>query len=240
MTAKQQPIPRAAPAELHARLTRLGLPGAGVKERQASLPAPLRELHRRLLGAFLTEGGPPGPAVVARLAAELELDPRAALAALAAADVVHTDPATGRISVAYPFSGQPTSHRVQLAGHPIVSAMCALDALGMPQMTRRDAHISSADPISGQQITVEVRRGVWCWRPATTVVLAGMAATGGQCGSIADCCCPYINFHADPQAADAYRKAYPGMAVELFDQAEALQAARRIFGGLLDPPHPQR
>jgi hypothetical protein len=170
----------------------------------------------------------------------LELDPRAALAALAAADVVHTDPATGRISVAYPFSGQPTSHRVQLAGHPIVSAMCALDALGMPQMTRRDAHISSADPISGQQITVEVRRGVWCWRPATTVVLAGMAATGGQCGSIADCCCPYINFHADPQAADAYRKAYPGMAVELFDQAEALQAARRIFGGLLDPPHPQR
>jgi hypothetical protein len=33
---------------------------------------------------------------------------QAALAALAAIDLVHTDPPTGTVSVAYPFSGRPT------------------------------------------------------------------------------------------------------------------------------------
>ena len=178
----------AAPDELEVRLARLGLPGGGVKDRQATLPSALRTFHRRLLGAFLTQAGPPDPAVVAHLAAELALDPRAALAALAAADVVHTDPATGRISIAYPFSGQPTPHRVALAGGPSVHAMCALDALGIPQMTRRDARISSTDPVSGQPVTIEAQHGVWQWEPATTVVL--VAAAGGACGTVADCCCP--------------------------------------------------
>jgi len=43
-----------------------------------------------------------------------------------------------------------------------------------------------------------------------------------------------------PGAADAYRQAHPGMVAELFDQAEALEAAKRIFGGLLDPSNSQR
>jgi hypothetical protein len=235
MTANPSQQP-AAPDELEARLAHLGLPARGVTNRQTTLPAPLREFHRRLLGAFLTQAGPPGPAVVARTAAELGLDPRAALVALAAADVVHTDPATGRISVAYPFSGRPTSHRVALAGGPTVSAMCALDALGIPQMTGRDGQIRSADPASGQPIVVEVHDEVWRFEPATTVVLAGMAAYG----VIADCCCPYINFHAGPSAADAYRRAHHGMGAELFDQAEALAAAGQVFGGLLDPSDSQR
>ena len=236
MTADQS----AARDELAARLARLGLPGGGVKGRRAALPSALKTLHRRLLSAFLTEPGVSDPAVVAGLAAKLGLEPREALAALAAADLVHTDPATGRISVAYPFSGRPTSHRVALAGGPTVSAMCALDALGIPQMTGRDGQIRSADPASGQPIVVEVHDEVWRFEPATTVVLAGMAAGGDACGVIADCCCPYINFHAGPSAADAYRMAHHGMVAELFDQAEALEAARRVFGGLLDPPDSQR
>jgi len=233
MTANQSDPP-AAPDDLETRLARLGLPARGVRDRQAGLPRALRAFHRRLLGAFLTDAGPPGPAVVARLAAELDLDPQAALAALAAADVVHTDPVTGSISVAYPFSGRPTPHRVELAGGPTVQAMCALDALGIPQMTHRDARISSTDPTTGQQITVEVHGGAWRWQPATTVVLAGTAA-GDAYGAVADCCCPFINFHADPHDADAYRTAHPGMAGELLGQAEAVEAARRVFGGLLDP-----
>jgi len=223
------------PDNLDARLARLGLPADGVKDRQAALPGPLRAFHRRLLGAFLTEAGPPATAVVARMAAELELDPRAALAALTAADMVHTDPATGMVSVAYPFSGRITLHRVALAGGPTVQAMCALDALGIPQMTRRDGRISSTDPTSGQPITVEVHGGAWRWQPAATVVLAATtAAAGEECGAVADCCCPYINFHADPRDADAYRRTHLGMAGELLDQAEAVEAARRVFGGLLD------
>jgi hypothetical protein len=214
--------------------TRPGPRIGSVQERQAGLPEPLRAFHRHLLAAFLAAGGPPEPATVADMAAELGLDRNRALGALAAADLVHRDAASGTISVAYPFSGRPTSHQVELAGGPTVSAMCALDALGIPQMGRRDARIRSIDPVSGQPITIQTHHGPWQWQPATTVVLVATAA-GGVCGAVADCCCPHINFHTDPQHARVYFQAHPGMTGELLDQADAVATARRIFGGLLDP-----
>jgi hypothetical protein len=55
--------------------TRPGRPIGSVQGRQAGLPEPLRALHRRLLAGFLTHPGPPEPAAVADLAAELGLDP---------------------------------------------------------------------------------------------------------------------------------------------------------------------
>ena len=228
----------ATPDVLADRLARLGR-GAGVAGRQAVLPNPLRTFHQRLLGAFLTVTGPPDAAVVAGLAAELGLDPPAASAALAAADLVHTDPATGSIVVAYPFSGRPTPYRVDLAGGPAAFAMCAIDALGIPQMLGRDGRISSADPTSGQPITVEVHARAWRFQPATTVVLSGRTAAGDACDTTAEWCCPYITFHTDREGADTYLRAHPGMTATLFGQAEAVQAAGQAFGGLLDPPDPQ-
>ena len=227
-----------APDGLADRLARRGW-GAGVGGRQAVLLGPLRVFHQRLLGAFLTGTGPPDAPVIAGLAAELGLDPRAALAALAAADLVHTDPATGSIAVAYPFSGRPTPYRVELAGGPAVFAMCAVDALGIPQMLGRDGRISSVDPTSGQPITVEVHAGVWRFQPATTVLLSGRTAAGDACDTAADWCCPYINFHTAPEAADTYRRAHPGMTSTVFGQVEVVKAAGRAFGGLLDPAHRQ-
>ena len=225
----------AAPNELAARLARLGLPAAGTQARQATLPGPLQAFHRALLGAFLTETGPPDLRRVGWLAADLELEPEAALAALAAADLVHADPATGRVRVAYPFSGMATPHRVELAEGPTVYAMCALDALGVPQMTRRSGRIRSADPTSGHAITVEVDDHGCRWQPITTVVLAGTGTVSEACGSMADCCCPYINFHVSLAAANTYRQAHPAMTAELLDQPEAVAAAERIFDGLLHP-----
>lgn len=212
---------------------------AGVAGRQSVLPNPLRMFHQRVLGAFLTGTGPPDAPVVAGLAAPLGLDPPAALAALAAADLVHPDPATGTITVAYPFSGRPSPYRVDLAGGQAVFAMCAVDALGIPQMLGRDGQISSVDPTSGQPITVEVHAGAWRFQPATTVVLSGRTAAGDACDTAAEWCCPYITFHTDPEAADTYLRAHPGMTATLFGQAQAVQAARQAFGGLLDPSHPQ-
>jgi hypothetical protein len=222
-----------APDELEVRMARLGLPARGAQDRQAALPGPLQDLHRALLGAFLTETGPPNLGVVGRLAAELRLEPQAALAALAGTDLAHADPASRRVRVAYPFSGEPTAHRVTLAGGPTVHAMCALDALGIPLMARRSGRINSIDPTSGQLITVEVDGQGWRWQPTTTVVLAGMTTISDACGSVADCCCPYINFHATPREADAYRQANPALTAELLGQAEAIEAAKRSFGGLL-------
>jgi Alkylmercury lyase len=222
-----------APDELEVRMARLGLAARGAQDRQAALPGPLQDLHRALLGAFLTEASPPNLGVVGRLAAPLHLEPQAAMAALATADLVHLDPASRRVRVAYPFSGEPTAHRVTLADGPTLHAMCALDALGIPLMARRSGRINSVDPTSGQPITVEVNDQGWRWQPTTTVVLAGTTAIADACGSVADCCCPYINFHATPHDADAYRQQHPVMAAELLGQAEAVAAASRIFGGLL-------
>jgi hypothetical protein len=112
--------------------------------------------------------------------------------------------------------------------------MCALDALGIPLMAHRSGQINSIDPTSGQPITVEVDGQGWRWQPTTTVVLAGTTAVAGACGSVADCCCPHINFHASPGDAHAYRQQHPTMAAQLLSQAEAIAAARRSFGGLLD------
>ena len=222
-----------APDELEVRMGRLGLPARGAKDRQSDLPGPLQDLHRALLGAFLTGAGPPDLSAAGRLAAELHLEPQAALTALATADLAHADPASGRIKVAYPFSAAPTFHRVTLADGPTVHAMCALDALGIPLMTRRSGRINSIDPTSGQPIIVEVDDQGWRWQPTTTVVLAGTTTFSDACGSVADCCCPYINFHASSRSADAYRRQHPAMAAELLGQAEAVEAATRFFGGLL-------
>ena len=78
MTSNHSAATPAAEA-LAGRLARLG-PGAGVDGRQAVLPDPLQAFHRRLLKAFVTGTGAPDAAVVARRAAELGLDPEAALA----------------------------------------------------------------------------------------------------------------------------------------------------------------
>ena len=157
-----------------------------------------------------------------------------ALAALAAADLVHADPVTGRVRVAYPFSGMATPigwnwPRVQRC------MRCAPGCPGRPPNDLSQRADPLADPTSGHVITVEVDDHGWRWQPVTTVVLAGTGTVSEACGSVADCCCPYINFHVSLAAANTYRQAHPAMTAELLDQPEAVAAAERIFGGLLHP-----
>jgi ketosteroid isomerase-like protein len=63
---------------------------------------------------------------------------------------------TGRITAAYPFSALPTAHRVQIAGGASAYAMCAIDALGIAPMLGGKAVMQSADPSTGQPVTVTV------------------------------------------------------------------------------------
>jgi hypothetical protein len=141
-----------------------------IADRQAQLPGPLRGLYRAVLRRFLATGAPPTARWVRQAAAEAGLD-ASAVDELAAADAVHIS--NGVVSVAYPFSGTPTPHRVALDGLPAVYAMCAIDALGLPAMAGRDGQITSADPADGTPIEVTARNGTWSWTPATAVVVAG-------------------------------------------------------------------
>jgi hypothetical protein len=77
------------------------------------LPAPLRDLHPAVLRRFLDTGTAPVLDWLRRAAGELGLGD-SAVADLEAADLVHSD--GGAVTVAYPFSGVPTRHQVELGG----------------------------------------------------------------------------------------------------------------------------
>jgi alkylmercury lyase len=205
----------------------------GIAGRQERLPGPLRGLHRAVLRRFLATGAPPTALWVLQAAAEAGLD-ASAVNELAAADAVHT--ANGVVAVAYPFSGAPTPHRVELDGLPAVYAMCAIDALGLPLMAGRDGQITSADPHDATPIQVTVHNGTWSWTPATAVVVAGRATDcGTECGSF-EVMCPHTAFHASPQSARAYLASHGNLDAQILDHDTAIEAGRLNFGALLTGP----
>ena len=201
--------------------------------RQHRLPGPLRDLHRAVLRRFLETGAPPSERWLMQAAAGTGLD-ASALDELAAADAVHL--AHGVVAVAYPFSGTPTPHRVELDGLPAVYAMCAIDALGLPAMARRDGIITSADPHDGTPITVTARGGTGSWNPATAVVVAGRITDCGTERSSFETMCPNTVFHASAQNARAYLASHGGLDAEILDHDTALECGRLNFGTLLFDP----
>lgn len=199
----------------------------GFAARQAGLPVAVRELHRWVLRAFLVTGRAP------------HLDDAAlggagrddAFRALSDVDLVQLD-TDGRIAVAYPFSGRPTGHRVQLDGGPVLHAMCAIDALGIPLMTGRDGAIVSADPGDGHPIRIERRGATWRWSPEGTVVLLAQSSSRG---AAADCLCPTITFHVSRDRAMDHLRGRPELSGVVLDHAQALDNAGPSFGPLLAP-----
>jgi alkylmercury lyase len=202
--------------------------------RQALLPGALRGLHQGVLRQFLTHGRAPDRAWIQKQAAGLGLDAARAIQQLTAADLVHLG-ADGVVSVAYPFSGVPRGHQVQLAGGPTVQAMCAIDALGIPPMADRDATITAADPATGDEVTVQARAGTWHWAPASTVVLA--ARTGAN-GPSVECTCDHMNFYSHAEHAQNYLDEHPELTGQILDHDTAIARAAGAFGALLRDQEP--
>jgi len=73
-------------------------------ERTKRLSGGERAFYEWILRSFAI-GEPPAPDTLVDAASIFALDVEAALATLATEDLVHHDPATGTILVAYPFSG---------------------------------------------------------------------------------------------------------------------------------------
>jgi len=197
--------------------------------RAAALPAPLRQVHQRVLRHFASTGSSPSPQDLAAFAADAGVDPMAAVSALAADDLVAVDN-EGRLRAAYPFSPTPTDHAVDLNGVRAY-AMCAIDALGMPYMLGTNATIHSRDPQTGAPITVSVIDGAAVFQPDTAVVV--YAATGAT-GRSVDTCCSTINFFTDPTTAQAWISTRPALIATVLDQTAALTLGREIFGPLVD------
>jgi Alkylmercury lyase len=207
-------------------LDSLGRAGRG---RVAPAERGLRAVHQAVLRSFVHTGTAPGMPSLAKLAAPSEVSQ--VLAELADGDFVCLDPA-GQITAAYPFSAVPTRHRVQISGEAAVFAMCAIDALGISAMTGRPVVIESADPSTGEPVTVEVDGTSSSWDPATAVAYVGRAS--GDCaGPSASVCCGYMNFFATRAAASAWAASHPEISGGILSQARALQTGIGIFGQLL-------
>jgi Alkylmercury lyase len=210
-------------------------------DRLARVTATARTVHRAVLTTFATSGHAPSRDDLAGVVEPSAVD--AALRELHTADVLRLDTA-GQVSAAYPSSGPPTPHRVQIAGGPAVYAICAIDALGIAAMLDRDITIQSAEPGTATPITVTVHDGQTEWVPETAVVFVGATgpATAEQCcppdqrstlTPAADRCCTVMNFFTTATAADGWTTAHPDVTGTVLNQAQARQLGADIFGPLL-------
>jgi Alkylmercury lyase len=187
-----------------------------------------RELYRWILRSF-GAGGPPGPEELAGAASELELEVETTLELLQQRDLVHHDPSSGAILVAYPFSGRPTAHRVRLNGREVY-AMCALDALGIAPMLGEPIEILSRDPLTGDGIRVELApEGDGDWQPHEAVVVSGTTGPGESC----DRCCPVLNFFASAESAERWLGLNSHVRGLVVPMQDAITAGRAVFGDLL-------
>lgn len=177
----------------------------------------------------LAAGGPPGPDELADAASELDLEVEPALVQLRRQDLVHHDPATGAILVAYPFSGRETAHRVRFDGREVY-AMCALDALGIAPMLGEPITIVSRDALTGERIDVALAPGGGgTSQPEGTVVVAGTMGSADSC----DACCPVLNFFASPTNAERWLAVHQDVRGVVISLADAIVAGRTVFGDLL-------
>ena len=189
----------------------------------------LRTVHQAVLRSFLHTGAAPGTSSLARQARPFDVPQ--VLAELADGDFLCIDD-VGQITAAYPFSASPTQHRVWITGGAAVFAMCAIDALGISAMTGRPVVIESADPSTGEQVTVHVDQADSSWDPGTAVVYVGRTADGCA-GPSASVCCEHVNFFATRAAAAAWAASHPEITGGIVGQDRALQTGIGIFGQLL-------
>jgi hypothetical protein len=207
-----------------------GIPAEKQGRRRAQrLSSGEQALYGWILEMFAA-GTPPQPGGLAEAATRFEIEIDPALAALAREDLVHCDPATGTILVAYPFSGRPTEHRVCIDGREEVFAMCAIDALGIAPMLEQPIEIVSRDPVDGSDVWVRLDPGdgAW-WEPTDALVLAGRVCDGPSLSS----CCQVLNFFGSTKTAERYLHEHPTVSALPITILEATELGRIIFGDIL-------
>jgi hypothetical protein len=188
-------------------------------------------VHQAILRGFAAAGHCPAAEELDRIAAVHGMRAQDILADLHDADAIRLD-AAGQLSVAYPFSANPTRHRVRLASGVEVWAMCAVDALGMAAMLDTDAVITSSDPANGQPVTVTVQHGRYLWDPVTAVVFLSAAAGDGPS---AESCCNDLNFFTTAASTQTWIDAHPQLRGEILEPASAERLGQHIFGSLMQP-----
>ncbi|MFE5374081.1 organomercurial lyase [Streptomyces mirabilis] len=208
--------------------------GRGGRGRLAPVTGGLRAVQQAVLRSFATTGRALDPADLERAAHTVGRTSREVLAELAAEDFLTLDD-QGRVRAAYPFSATPTPHRVRFAAGFEVWAMCAIDALGIPDMLGTDAVITSADPVTGDTVTITSTGGQMTWQPSSAVVYVGQRSCTGPAADIA---CGALNFFTSRRTARNWAEQHPHYMGKVIDQALAEALGRSVFGSLLTETEP--
>ncbi|WP_439580545.1 alkylmercury lyase family protein [Elioraea sp.] len=206
---------------------------AGRRDRWAGLDVAEDAVRRTVLLGFAAFGVPPS---VTEIAASIGLDAEAvhaALARLAGRDILVLD-ADGAIAAAYPFSAEPTPHRVTLARFgTTVYALCAIDALGIGAMLGADTLIESRCAASGAPVTLRTQdhgRTLAELAPADAVIWYGIAHAGG-CAARSGCALKlFFRSEADLVAWRARNDEHPGYRLSV---PIALQLALALFAPMI-------
>ncbi|MEK3992887.1 MULTISPECIES: organomercurial lyase [Robertmurraya] len=177
-------------------------------------------------------------------ATEEQIDDQSALRRLRELDLINWDQNSGDVTVAYPFSGVPTPHRVTVAGKSPAYSMCVIDALGIPSMYT-DAVIESECAFCGEEITIDVKNNLPVAQPNTVIV--GLGTTGAansnsccdsSCGpneptSVATSCCPAIQFYCSEEHWQKANEKNAMTAKDKLTLAEAFEVGAAVFGSTL-------
>jgi hypothetical protein len=207
------------------------LGGQFAKTRLKGASEAARAMHRSVITSFIA-GHAPEATDLGRWAEELGVDGDAALAELESRDLVWRDAATGAVAVAYPFSGRATSHRIRIGDNDRdVFAMCAIDALGIAALAGQPVEVRSEEAAAGEPVRVHLEpEGGAEADPENLAVVVGRTGDGPS----ASTCCPYLNFVADRDRAEALLAATPGLQGTVLELPDAVALGRELFGGLLD------
>jgi hypothetical protein len=147
-------------------------------------------------------------------------------------DLLGSDPSADVVLYAYPFTGDPTEHRVWLRGRQL-RAVCAIDALGIAAMFGTDVVIESSCRVCGAGIeigTAQDGKSLSYARPVEAVVWYDLAYSGCAAAS----CCRSIAFFCSETELQPWVSAQTpqptGYRLTLDD---ALEVGRALFEPVL-------
>lgn len=198
-----------------------------LKARQSQLEPRLRDLHIAILRNFATAGRPLSRDEVALQLGEGDVD--AALARLAADDLVVLTPDRSQIMGAYPFTAEERVHQVLVNGHT-VHAMCALDALAIAPMFEAATRIDSRCHVTGTPIEIHMQG------EALLSAMPGEVHVGihwqGTSGCAAQSLCMEMVFLADAETAQRWQQ-QDSENISVYELPDAVTFAAAYFRPLL-------
>jgi len=206
------------------------------KWNQALEPAQDR-VWRTVLELFARLGRPPGLYEISKETGLSVENLRILVSELQAHDLLGSDASADVILYAYPFTGHETEHRVQLRGQRL-HAVCAIDALGIAGMFRRDVVIQSSCRTCGSRIEIGTAQGgksLSHARPVDTVVWYDLAYSGRAAAS---CCLSIAFFCSDAELQHWLSAQRPQRAGYRLMLDEALEVSRALFEPVLATAKP--